>query len=278
MSNSYSFQLSSAEFYWLTRIFGLNRLPLLDSTQRISSLPGSAVLSEAQSSLQARGFIRKDGDLNWQVDRLPAAIIRWLDEAEWMLSVQHCTRDGSQRRANLFIKEEAGLSMTAEAGGYRLTIYPDRAALIENMLDWLANPFPKKIRALPTYSMPQPEEVIPIVWEDSIRATKAFALVQLTSQQLKNTLAWIETLQWFASIAHVQLSNDIAHFARRGVVNKADKISKPNTYSLRRTAQIIVCADKKNIWGASGATNNIELFSLSSVNRKDLITQIQNLL
>ncbi|HND50567.1 MAG TPA: hypothetical protein PLL95_18500, partial [Anaerolineales bacterium] len=162
--------------------------------------------------------------------------------------------------------------------GYCFTVYPDRAALIENLIDWLAIPFPEKLHTLSTYSMPQPEEVISIAWKDSVRATKAFRIAPITPRQLKSTLAWIEALQWFASITHIQLSNQITHSTNSGAMNQVENISKPGTFSLRKTTQVIVCGDKKNIWGASGTANSAEVFSLSSVDRKALSIQIQNLL
>ena len=90
---SFHFYLSPAELHWLAGAFGLTRLPLADDRSR--DLPASKLeieLQAALASLQTRGLIINSGGVRWQVDHVPAALIRWLGDARRMIIVEISTK------------------------------------------------------------------------------------------------------------------------------------------------------------------------------------------
>lgn len=254
---AFHFQLSPAELHWLAGAFGQTRLPLPDDPLRaLPPVQREAQLMQALASLQTRGLIRRAPGLGWQVDRLPAALVRWMGAAEWMLAAEIHTREGISRRAGIFNEQTAGMSVTLEGSAYRFVLYRDFDALIAGLLAWLGASFADPAPAAPTYTLHQPLTILRAAWQDAALAAKMLKRTGLSPKETKAALAWLESLQWAAALTRLHL-----------------EAQRPQA-----EAEAILCADGQRVWAGLGAGDESGALSLKPISLPVATALFQGLL
>lgn len=214
---AFDFYLSPAEVHWLAGAFGVAWLPLPDDPLRDRPrFQVEAGLQEAFSSLQVRGLLRLIPGIGWQLDRLPAALVRWVGEAEWMLCLEVQPREKPSRRRNIFPAGEEALVVFLENGVFHFALYPDSEQLIAETLVWLDGPWAET--SLPekhVFVLPEPETVIRAAWRDRSTATSILRAAKMSPEKSEAVLGWLDSLQWLVSCACVQLAGEKIEVERR---------------------------------------------------------------
>jgi hypothetical protein len=255
MSDNYEFQLASGELFWLAKAFQIRSLRLSQNPfAKFAPYQTKEVLSRAQESLKLRGYIQPLDGQKWQVDHLPAAIIRWLGTTERRIEAQVITRDGGARKANLFIETDMNMIALDEGDSYRFILFPDRPGLISALLDWMDIPATPKVDS-GSYALPQPEAVIPAAWRDKKIVESVLKRAGHSSSQVKAALKWMGSLQWVATLSRLRFKDN----------------------SPMAEARCAICADRQTVWFGGRDSDPSALLSLSAISRKDLIVQLGDL-
>lgn len=249
----YHFQLSPAELQWLAGAFGLTHIPL--PKYRARALLHSDI-EKAIASLQSRGLIRHAQGVNWQVDRLPAAIVAWLGNADWMLAIELQLRSGELRYMNVFRTNDQGMTISMENDVFCFTLCPSADLLITECLTWMGVFSKPSLSAVPTYELPQPETLIRTGWRDKPITAKILQNTGFNLEKVNATLEWLDTLQWVASMTRVKLEAAQA----------------------RAESQTVFCGDRKKVWAGSGEVNTPNVLSMTQVSSQGIRLLIQNLL
>jgi hypothetical protein len=256
-TSAFRFQLSPAELHWLAGAFGLTRLYLPDDPMRgLAPAQVQPRLNAGLTSLQARGLIRRLAPATWDVDRVPAGIIRWMGGAETIGLIDIHLRTGGSYATCVFTQGDAALAGSLRDKNYEFTIYPGRAPCFADLLGAAGAVFSDVAPDPQCWDVPQPGIVVRTTWKDAALAERMLRVAGLKPRQIKPLLAWMQTLQWLA------------------VVNELDIHAERNLLRLRTVAG----GDRHNVWNTNGALENDEMLSLVYTPRKQVTAMLHNLL
>ncbi len=249
----FHFDLSLAELRWLAGALSISHLPLPDdviSGRTLSQL--EAEQKNGHASLLTRGLVRPSPSFGWQVDRLPTAIIQWLASAQSLLRLDHILKSGTTRRVHIFTMGEQGMSVEMNADTAHFTLYEPPTMLIESAILWLAlSPATKKSEK--SYQLPQPRAFLPAAWQNPNLAESMLKTAGIAIK--KDSITWMNSLEYFASLSRVELS---------GEENKT-------------VSQFVICGDKKSTWGGTSEENS-EKVSFVPMTMKKITATMDNLL
>jgi hypothetical protein len=249
MDTSYSLHLSPFEMRWLSSTLGLTRLPLPeDPLLRTSNSQLEAKLREAPTSLQARGLIlRTKQDANWQVDRLPAAIVRWIGEAHSFLAVESQSVNSKSRRMNVYFAGEQAMRISLEGDSYNIVLYPNHELLINDLLTWVGSPSQTTKLPKESYLIPQPFIFIQTAWADQVTTAKIIRFAGINQKVGHDIQEWANTLQW------------VAKFWMVGPENPDTKIIN----------ELHMCENERWIWIGSGLRDSSEPIKMAPASEID---------
>lgn len=260
MGESFELQLNAGELFWLAKALQINSLRLPhDPLTKIAPHETKEVLTRAQESLKLRGYIQSTGGQNWQVDRLPAAIIRWLDTAESRVEAQVIRRNGVTQKANLFSQADMYMITTEEGTSIHFKLIPDRSGLVDTLLAWIGKPALPDARqksGLPSYKVPQPENVIPAAWHDKNIAEVILKRFGSDVKEIASILKWIDTLQWVAMLSPRKFQMDAPAAEEK----------------------CAVCANGQTVWFGSGIANSLDKIPMLPTLEKELITKLKKIM
>lgn len=205
MVANYLFQLSPLELNYLAGAFGIIRLPLIDDPLR--HIPNSQLAEEVKAglaSLQSRGLIQRASG-GYQVDRLPAAIVKWLGSSAGMLLLDIHTRHGISRHAQVFTEEDVSMFVSLEEGNYQFLFLPDHRTVSEYVFNQASASFADPKGASAQYTLSQAITILPTVWTDPSLAAKMLKVIGLKPKEIKPLLVWAESLEWILALKNVQL-------------------------------------------------------------------------
>lgn len=254
MVANYLFQLSPLELNWLAGAFGITRLPLIDDPLR--HIANSQLAEEAKvglASLQSRGLIQRASG-GYQVDRLPAAIVKWLGSSAGMLILDVHTRHGISRHAQVFTEEDASMSVSLEEGNYQFLFLPGHRAVSEYVFNQAGASFADQKGASAQYALSQPVTILRTVWTDPSLAGKMLKVIGLKPKETKPLLAWAESLEWIVTLNHVQLVGEKAGEERN----------------------VTLCGNKQQCWAGcvDGAVDKAVV--LSSINMQEARSLVEH--
>lgn len=248
MDTSYVFRLSPIELRWLAGAFGLSRLTLPEDP--LLHTPNSqleAKLKEAPSSLQARGLIlRTKQDASWQVDRLPAAIVRWIGESHSFLAVESQSIGSTSRRMNVYFAGEQAMGISLVGESYGIVLYPNHELLITDLFTWIGVPSQTPKLPKDLYLIPQPFIFIRIAWTDPVTIVKIIKAAGINTQTGREVQEWANTLEWIAKFGMVC----------------------PETPDTKIKNDLFVCGNEKWIWAGSGLRDTSESITMAPVSEK----------
>lgn len=224
--DTFPFDLSLDELHWLAGAFGIASLPLPDHPQLDLS---RAELVERQkkghASLLHRGLIQSSPGFGWQVDRLPAALVQWMETANSMLRVERIEKRGAGNPLHIFASGEQALSVEIKDDNAQFTLYKSRAALMKSLKKWLNIPI-KDQKSKETFSIPQPQVFLPVTWKDPQLAAQILAHNGLSANS-KTLIEWAASLKCLFTFSKMQINSEAGG----------------------ASAQFILCIDGKSLWG-----------------------------
>jgi len=218
MAANYLFQLSPLELHWLAGALGVARLPLSDDPLR--HIPNSRLETQLQNgltSLQSRGLISQASG-TYQVDRLPAAIVKWLGSAASVLIVDVHMRNGISRHAQVFTEQDTSMSVSLEDGNYQFLFLPTGRAVSDYVLNQAGASFADLKTAAAKYALSQPVTVLRAAWKDASLAARMLKVVGIQSKEAQSLLAWAASLEWMVALDHVQINGKDAAGAGKAVL------------------------------------------------------------
>jgi hypothetical protein len=263
MNTNYTFQLSHDELFWLAQAFKIISLPLPGvALSNHSSQQIKQFVSHGETSLRTRSLIRQSSDRKWQVDHLPAAIVRWMGTSKWKIIVKVFRKDRKISQLHAFV-EEAGLSVAESGKDYLCVLYPDVAALQTGIWEWiesaLDSPSELKNTFIPDsiiYQLPQPETLIPFAWRNNKLAEGILKRYLPDVKHNKLTAKWLDSLEWAATLTRVNLETKSA---------KAEK-------------QSILCGAGQGVWTGGGSLPQPDLVSLTPISWRDVRSRMGDFL
>jgi len=256
MDTGYLLKLSPLELHSLAGSFGIIRLPLLDDPLRHT--PNSQLaddLKNGMDSLESRGLVSRVSS-GWQVDRLPAAIVKWLGLASNMLVVDLQLRAGLSRRAQVFTQNDVCMQVSLEDGTYQFLFLPGCTVLSDHLLDWFGASFVDLKPGSVNYALSQPITILRAAWTNPALAGKMLKVTRLKSKEIKPLLTWAESLEWIVALNHIQLEGEEAG-------------SKD---------QAILCGTRHGCWSGRVYGNTDDAVTLSPVTLDEIRDLIDHLL
>jgi hypothetical protein len=254
---SFHFELSPAELHWLSGAFGFMHLPLTsDSISRLSLEPRKDAIRSAQDSLQHRNLIHRVPGQGWQVDRLPAAIVRWLGSATTTLLLDYYSHSQVPHQAQIFTESERIMHITVEEDKYCFLFLPDRQALIHYLLDQFGASLQNHEPAATKFTLPQPVTVFRSAWTDSALAAKMLKVIQFETKEIKSLLTWAGSLEWVVTLKQAQIEAKAAGKKR----------------------QAVLCGNEKGYWAGELDGDVDSPVTLSPVNMEKIRALIYSLL
>jgi len=254
---TFHFKLSPAELHWLAGAFGLAHLPLLDTP--VHNLPTSqfkeAELKNGLASLQSRGLI-SHASVSYQVDRLSAAVIKWLGSAASMLLLDVHTRSRTSHRAQVFSEEDASMYVSLEDEKYQFLFLSGRRAVSDYLLDQVGASFADLKTATAKYALSQPVTILRTAWTDPSLAANMLKVTGLKPKEIKHLLAWAESLEWIVTLNHVQL--------------EVEEIGKER--------KAILCGNKQGCWSGGIEGKAEDRITLTPISLREAHPLIENLL
>jgi hypothetical protein len=251
---NYSLQLSHDELYWLARAFNIHTLPLPgEFAGSLFSPEVQKELNQGQVSLVARNLIRRVNRQGWQVDPLPAALVRWLGASKWKFFAQVLRLDGETGQLHAFVEHEAGLSVAMDERNYSVVLYPNSTALQSGLQSWIDASLPDTSKIpnespkpeLASFLLPQPETLIPVAWRDKKLAGEILARVFPDARLKKATIKWLESLEWISTLTRVNLETE------------NEKVE----------SRIVICGRGVELWSGGGALPHPEILPLSPISQ-----------
>lgn len=253
----FHFELSSAELRWLASAFGVTRFPLRGSA--LNSLPEIQIkveLKKGLESLNDRGLVQRVS-ANWQVDRLPSAIINWLGSATSMLilNIHSCEKPSSSLQ--IFIEQDANMVVENQDDTYRFLFLPGQKELTDHLLEKMGASIADRKQAPVKYSLSQPVTVLRTAWKDPSLAEQILKVIGLDPKASKTLLAWTGSLKWVASLEWGSIEAG----------------------SFTENRQAFLCGNSQGIWaGRSDKKIGDDLIELSPVTLEEMRNQIQSYL
>lgn len=239
--NSFQFDLSLDELHWLAGAFGITRLPLPEHNQE--EMTHEQLLQKQRNghaSLLTRGLIRPSPGFGWQVDRLPAAIFQWMAAAGSMLRMEQIEKGGGKTYLHVFTSGEQALSVEIESNFAKFFLYKTHASLKESLQIWLKIPAKSGI-SKNTFSIPQPQTFIPLVWKDPKLAAQILKNNGL-SVNSKLLIEWAASLKCLKTLSNIQINSEMSGCSE----------------------QFMVGNDEKTLWGSGNSdqekTNHFAMF------------------
>lgn len=194
---TFSIQLSFGEILWVGRIFGKNAFPFLFPSENQPDLAGMAEeISQGSETLLQKGWIKRNPDNTYTVDRLIYFLVDWLSQPETVTVVDTISK--STEATHLLIHEKAGHFLFVEfiREGVHLTLYEDRQSLLVH----LSGLFPggsKSSEPLGQRVFPilQPIELIRLAWKSVPMARESLLAAGFKSEKADEYLRSIEKIQ-----------------------------------------------------------------------------------
>jgi len=257
MSENYEFQLTPEELFWLAKAFQINSLRLPQNPlAKFGAHETKEILNRAQESLNRRSLIQPSDGGAWQVDRLPAAIVRWLGSEVNMLTLEAHTPNGVSRYARVFSEHEVDMFVKLDRDGYHFVFLQDREATSTYLLDWFDASFLHTKIATEKYMILQPVTIMRSAWNDPALATKMLTVTGQKPKDIKSILAWMKTLEWVLTFNRVDLEEEKA----------------------RIKSQTIFCGNKQKAWSGDLDQSSDDAVMLSPINLESIRSVISNLL
>jgi hypothetical protein len=256
MTTSYLLQLSPLEIHWLADSLGIPHLFLLDDPVR--HIPGSQLafeLKKGMETLESRGLISRASSV-WQVDRLSAAVIKWLGSADSALLMDLHIRDGLSRRSQVFTQDDASMQVTLEDGKYHFLFVPRSKVLSDHLLNLFGASFSGPKSSAIKYMLSQPATILHTSWSNATLAANMLKVTQLKQKEIKPLLMWAESLQWIVTLSRIQLEGE-----KNG-----------------NQEQTILCGNKQGTWSGSVGANTEEKVTIASIDEVQTRALIESLL
>jgi hypothetical protein len=243
MDPNFLLQLSPLELRWLAASFGILHLPVLDDPLR--HVPNSQLTDEfknSMNSLETRGLVSRASS-GWQVDRLPAAILKWLGSAAVMLVVDLHLRAGLSRRIQVFTQDDVCMLVSLEDGKYHFLFLPGRMASSDHLLDQFGASSADPEPAPANYTISQPVTILRTAWTNPALAGQMLKVSRFEPGMIESLLAWAASLEWIIALNRIQLEGEEAG-------------SKD---------QAIVCGSSHGRWSGRVSGNADDAVTLSSI-------------
>lgn len=236
-AETYPFELTLDELYWLAGAFGISSLPLPDAAfDGLTPEQLAHRQKTGHASLLTRGLLRPSPGFGWQVEQLPAALLQWISSAPSLLRLERIPREGPSRSLHLFTADAQGLSLEMDGDTARFVIFSSRRLLQDSALRWLSLPAKAKKSAI-VHELPQPLTFLPAAWKDPSLAARILREHGLEASALE----WAASLEWVAALSRVKLDG-----AR-------------NTLA----GQFALCGDGKSIWGGREDERKVPFISIT---------------
>jgi hypothetical protein len=248
----YSFDLSTDEVFWLSGMFGLLRFPFIEMRSRAHY--DSVSIQRGQSRLQERGWIRYQTSTGWEIDPLPAALMRWITDAEVCLSLLVRHRNESAKRCDIYCFDKVGLLVTFEPEYFHFQISLRDSDLTIFLIKSIPNLAMAESSELRSYSVTQPEEMVHAAWNSAEALHKAIRHQGYQENEVYLVSEWLKNLTWFAHLTYQKTAN-------RSVVSK----------------HFFVCGNNKTNWWAQ-QDSAAEKYSLVCTSGKTIDEWLENIL
>lgn len=255
--NTYPFELSLAELSWLSGAFGIASLPLpMNTPQKLARFQLVEDQKKGHASLLARGLIQPAPGFGWQVDRLPAAIVQWMTSANSILRVERIEKNDAKFIMHIFSSGEQALSSEIEEDKAKFVLHKTRSSLIKSLKTWLKVPAQIQ-KSKETFSIPQPQALIPVVWKDSQLAGNILENAGLSAGS-NSLIEWAKSQEYVSIVSKIQITGA----------------------TIKVSDQLIIYTGEKSLW--SGTNNTQEMTNstvmFSTINWKDLDVKIGEML
>ena len=206
--SNFQLELSASELYWLASAFGQLRLPLIENPFAGLPFPRlQAILDDGQASLQQRGLIQRQPGAGWQVERVAAALTRWLAEPENVVVIEVHQKDRTKRRAIAYPREDVALFME-ELTPMRFTLHSEARGLLSSIEAFLNIPADSHVPA-DDLQIVQPEHLLPLVWKSPKPAVSVLEQAGLSHKEAIEVTSRLEKITGSAILTHYE-SDDVA--------------------------------------------------------------------
>lgn len=196
-TETYSIQLSFGEILWVGRIFGKNAFPFLFPSDHQPDLAGMAKeITHGRETLLQKGWIKRNDDNTYTVDRLIYFLVDWLSQPEKVAVLD--TISISAEEKHYLIHEKANHFLLVEfiREGIGIYLFKDWRSL----LDHLSGLFPagnKTVEHLQPWVFPilQPIELIRLTWKSMPMARESLLAAGFQPEKADEYLKSIEKIQ-----------------------------------------------------------------------------------
>jgi hypothetical protein len=253
---TYSFELYPAELHWLAGAMAIMRLPIPGDP--LHGMPASELksqLAQGLASLRERGYVMGSPPSNWQIDRLPAAVVQWMASADRMLQVDLHEQAGTSYRANLFSSDNGSLHVVLKGNTYQITIMPHREPLTLIPFNILDDSQSIDHSNSKQFAFPQPTVILATAWRDRDLTTRMLKRTGLESAGIRSTLDWIASMKWWTEARQIQLNEAKAAIQTR----------------------IWLCGDNQHMWKGDAGITEDEIVTFSSISAQEVNTYLSGL-
>lgn len=215
--SNFQLELSASELYWLASAFGQLRLPLIENPfAGLTSSRLQAVLDEGQASLQQRRLIQRQPGAGWQVERVAAALTRWLTEPENVIVIEVHQQDGTKRRAIAYHREDVALFME-ESTPMRFTLHSKAPGLLSSIEAFLNIMADSNIPA-EDLQIIQPEYLLPLTWYSPKSAVTVLERAGLSHNEATGVTSRLEKITGTALLTSYKLEGNTMHTTDRQII------------------------------------------------------------
>ncbi len=196
-TETFSVQLSFGEILWVGRIFGKNAFPFLFPSDHQPDLAGMAEeINHGRETLLQKGWIKRNADNTYTVDRLIYFLVDWLSQPEKVAVVD--TISNSTEATHLLIHEKANhfLFVDFNQDGIRLSLFKDWRSLLDHLTELL--PASSKTTGhskSKVFPILQPIELIRLTWKSVPMARESLLAAGFQPDKADEYLNSIQKIQ-----------------------------------------------------------------------------------
>lgn len=202
-SEKYTLELTDSELYWLASAWGFSRLPLINNEfQNFFQREIDARLDDARASLLNRGLIKPSSGFGWQLESVPAGLVRWIATANQVSVFKISYRTGATLFANFYHQDKHSLSLLKKNDVYEFSLYQQPDEHVKQMIAWMSaekTSAHEKNVVLPTQVT---GSLIRDMWRDH-EITQNY--IQNSGWDDSSNIPWIETTDRFVTLTFYKI-------------------------------------------------------------------------